>query len=275
METVLKSIYGSTMLGIREKGSDLDTIQIDKETVFEGLNKQYIGLDIGCERMSLTYFLWQVINGSVIHLEILNTPDKYIIKSSEIWDKIQETKFDLVSGVSFEDICKIEKSPMFVELEAIESLLNNLKSGYYFEDCVDQKVTYYSDDLGLLILGNKPFYVGTKDLTNTIKIVQDILRDLKKTLSSEDTSIRGKNKNRALILRSYSYWDQMINTGEVDFSENRDIIWKAKRGELTDLEFFRYKKELKNKLENSFFKLASDEDKEETLRKVLHETNKT
>lgn len=106
MELIIKSIFGSHLYGTNTENSDTDykgiylpskkdcylnnvknTIQT--KTNNDGKNSKD---DIDEEIFSLQYFMKLAINGEMIVLDLLHTPDNLIIQSSDIWKELRNNR---------------------------------------------------------------------------------------------------------------------------------------------------------------------------------------
>ncbi len=106
MNLIIKSIFGSHLYGTNTENSDTDykgiylpskkdcylnnvknTIQT--KTNNDGKNSKD---DIDEEIFSLQYFMKLAINGEMIVLDLLHTPDNLIIQSSDIWKELRNNR---------------------------------------------------------------------------------------------------------------------------------------------------------------------------------------
>lgn len=107
MRVLVKAVAGSHLFGLNTPSSDIDYKGVyipEADDIILGRIKRSINTstnptsskntaeDIDCEFYSLDKFLKMVQEGQTVALELLFTPDEYIIEKDPLWDKIVDMR---------------------------------------------------------------------------------------------------------------------------------------------------------------------------------------
>lgn len=174
MLPIVNMIYGSHLYGTNTKDSDTDykgVYRPDIETCILGKVEKSISkstgnsgsknktTDIDSEYYSIQHFIKLACAGETVAIDMLHTPDKFIIYQSPTWNSIrsQRSKFYTKNIKAFTEYAKNQASKYSIKgdrLKAAEEVymfLNKLKKDHLLKEVIDlihlnEHVSIFNDD---------------------------------------------------------------------------------------------------------------------------------
>ena len=255
---IFMSIHGSHLYGLNREGSDIDIKAIycpSKEDLLMGralktYNKSNDELDIEIEIKSLSSFLNSALKADTNCMDLLHTPNEFILRKSYVWDEIVKYRSDIYSKnmkglIGYIKTHTHKYSNKIKRYEEMSKLLKTITDcGFrgdieYFvtsSEFLDMEFKYIKtvelvsdhEQKYLDICGKK--YIYTWDIKLLIEALENELKRYgKRTQNGADTGLDTKALSHAV--RVLCELEEVITDGGITFPlKDREHIMFIKNG---------------------------------------------
>lgn len=281
MKVLVKAVAGSHLFGLNTEKSDKDYKGVfvpDAESIllgeYDDTIRQSTGNgvtrntkdDVDCELYSIRKFFKMLRNGDTAALELLFTPDEFIIESSPTWKTLVSIRDILVSkkinaligytrqqanryGLrgsrmgelnNFLKLIKQQEAALTfkgAKLKHIWDVLLEGIKGYQHIHLIELQTSKDDTSPALDILGKK------FDHNSPISVVSKCLSDEYKRYGERAREAKNNNgidfKALSHAVRCMIQGIELMNTGSITLphtAENKELLLKIKKGEMTYLE---------------------------------------